>query len=138
MAQYTEQKSVNLSEEQWNEMKEAVESGEYSFDTEYLRAMIEAGKSNVAALDPRTSDTESQSDVTHKNPSEAARALSDEVLIDSLKGDKQGISEVLTEASNEFQSQLAHRLAELADDDTSPVKMKRTPEENYWLEGDEK
>lgn len=141
MPQYTKRKSIQLSEEQWREMKDAVESGEYASDTAYVRAMMEAGKSNIAALDPRTSDTESQSDVTHDSPSEAARALSDEVLINSLKqgeDNRQGISEILTEPSNEFQSQLANRLAELADEDTSPVRMKRTPEENYWLAGDKK
>lgn len=139
MPQYTESKTIKLSEEQWREMKEAVESGKYANDSAYIRAMMEAGKSNIAALDPRTSDTESQSDVTHDSPSEAARALSDEVLINALKREednRQGISEVLTEPSNEFQSQLANRLAELADEDTSPVRMERTPEENYWLEGE--
>lgn len=139
MAQYTESKSVKLSEEQSEEMKQAVESGEYASQAAYIRAMIEAGKSNIADLDPRTSDTESQSDVTHDSPSEAARALSDKVLIDSLErgeDSRQGISKVLTEPSNEFQSQLANRLDELANEDSSPVQSGRYPEHQYWLEGD--
>lgn len=139
MAQYTEPKSVKVSKEQSEEMKQAVESGEYASQAAYIRAMIEAGKSNIADLDPRTSDTESQSDVTHDSPSEAARALSDEVLIDSLErgeDNRQGISKVLTEPSNEFQSQLANRLDELANEDSSPVQSGRYPEHQYWLEGD--
>lgn len=141
MPQYTEQKAVILSEEQSEEMKEAIESGEYASQSAYIRAMIEAGKSNIADLDPRTSDTESQSDVTHDSPSAAARALSNEVLIDSLErgeDNRQGISEVLTEPSGNFESQLANRLDELANEDTSPVQSERYPQQQYWLEGDEK
>jgi Arc/MetJ-type ribon-helix-helix transcriptional regulator len=144
MVRYTEGKSVSLSEEQWREMKEAVKSGEYKSDAAYIRAMIEAGKSNIAALDPRTSDAESQSDVTLSSPSEAARMLSDEVLIDSLKrgeDSKQKISEVLKEPSNRFQSQLANRLNDLADEDTSPIQSAYDPDlgaSAYWLEGDKK
>lgn len=125
-------------------MKEAVASGEYVSNNEYIRAMIEAGKSNIAALDPRTSDTESRSDVTHDSPSEAARALSDEVLIDSLErgeDSRQAISDVLTDPSNKFQSRLANRLDNLADEDTSPVQSDYVPELNssaYWLESGEK
>ena len=121
-------------------MKEAVESGEYATDAAYLRAMINAGRSNIADMDPRTSDTRTQSDVTHDTSSEAAKALSDEKLIDSLKrgeDDRQKISEVLTEPSNKFQSQLANRLDELAKEDTSPVQSEYAPELDstaYWLE----
>ena len=140
MPQYTKQKSVKLSEEQWDEMKVAVESGEYASDAAYLRAMIEAGKSNIAALDPRTSETESHSEVTHDNPSEAAGALSDEVLINSLErgeDNRQRVSDVLEKPSNRFQSVLANRLDNLADEDSSPVQSGRDPELHYWLEGDE-
>jgi Arc/MetJ-type ribon-helix-helix transcriptional regulator len=139
MPQYTEKKSFNLTEEQWDKMKAAVESGEYASDAEYLRAMIEAGKSNIAALDPRTSETESHSDVTHDNPSEAARALADEVLIACLeRGEDNGqrVSDVLEKPSNRFQSALANRLDQLADEDSSPVQSGRTPELHYWLEGE--
>ena len=125
-------------------MKEAVESGEYANDAAYVRAMINAGRSNIADMDPRTSDTRTQSDVTHNYPSEAAKALSDEKLIDSLErgeDDRQKISEVLTKPSNKFQSQLANRLDELAKEDTSPVQSKYDPDLEaaaYWLKGDEK
>jgi Arc/MetJ-type ribon-helix-helix transcriptional regulator len=140
MPQYTEQKSVRLSEEQWDEMKAAVESGEYASDADYLRAMIEAGKSNIAALDPRTSDTESNPEVTHDNSSEAARALSDEVLINCLErgeDNRQRVTDILEKPSNRFQSALANRLDDLANEDSSPVQLGRDPELHYWLEGDE-
>lgn len=142
MPQYTEQKTVNLSEEQYRGMKEAVESGEYASGAAYIRAMIEAGKSNIATLDPRTSDiSQSQAQVTHDTPSEAVKALSDEVLIDSLEQrdeNRQRISDVLEDPSDEFESQLANRLDKLANEDTSPVQSGRFPELEYWLEGDEK
>lgn len=140
MPQYTRQKTVNLTEEQWDEMKAAAESGEYANDAAYLRAMIEAGKSNIAALDPRTSDTESHSEVAHDNLSEAARALSDEVLINSLErgeDNRQRVSDVLEKPSNRFQSALANRLDELANEDSSPVQSGRDPELHYWLDGGE-
>lgn len=138
MPQYNP-KTFSLTEEQWDEMKTAVESGEYANDSEYLRAMIESGKSNIAALDPRTSDTESHSEVTHDNPSEAARALSDEVLMNSLErgeDNRQRVSDVLENPSDKFQSALANRLDDLADEDSSPVQSGRDPELNYWLEGE--
>lgn len=143
MPRYSEQKAVRMSEEQWREMKEAVESGEYANDSAYIRAMMEAGKSNIAELDPRTSDTKSQSNVTHDSPTGAAKALSDEALIGSLErgeDSRQKTSEVLTKPSNRFQSQLVNRLNELAEEDTSPVQSDYVPELDstaYWLEGDD-
>lgn len=137
MPRYTERKAVRLSEEQWNEMKQAVEENKFSNDAEYVRAMVEAGKSNIAAMDPRTSDTDSVSEELPDDPGEAARLLPDTVLIEALeKGEnnKQGIESVLSDPVQEFESELAHRLDKLAEEETSPVGSGRDPQLKYWLE----
>lgn len=133
--------SARLTVEQRKEMEQAVENGDYASNAEYIRAMISAGKSNIAALDPRTSDAgESSSQTTHDKPEDAARSLSDSVLIESLEqgaDNKQKIRDVLEEPVNEFESKLANRLDELADDESSPVKSGRNPELQYWLDSDQ-
>jgi hypothetical protein len=43
----------------------------------------------------------------------------------------------LEKPSNRFQSALANRLDDLADEESSPVQSGRDPELYYWLEGDE-
>jgi len=130
--------SVNLTVDQQKEMEKSIENGDYASKAEYMRAMINVGKSNIAALDPRTSGAGvSSSQTTHDKPEDAARSLSDSVLIESLEQgekNKQGIRDVLEEPVNEFESRLANRLDELADDESSPVESGRNPELRYWLD----
>lgn len=133
--------TVRLTVEQRKEMEQAVENGDYASRSEYMRAMISAGKSNIAALDPRTSAAGgSSSQTTHDKPEDAARSLSDSVLIESLEqgpDNKQEIRDVLEKPVNEFESRLANRLDELADNESSPVESGRSPELRYWLDTDQ-
>lgn len=136
MPDYNKPVTVTLSERQWSQMKQAIDSGKYNTNSQYLRAMLEAGKSNIAALDPRTSDTGMVSQTTHDSPNEAAKALSDAVLIDAIDHGEKNRQDIqlLKNIVNDFESQLANRLDELAAEDTSPVESKRDPHIKYWLE----
>lgn len=133
--------SIRLTVKQQKEMEQAVENGDYASRSEYIRAMINAGESNIAALDPRTSDAGgSSSQTTHDKPEDAARSLSDSVLIEALEqgeNNKQAIRDVLEKPVNEFESRLANQLDELADDESSPVESGRNPELQYWLDTDQ-
>lgn len=138
MPNYTEQKSVYLTEEQWEKMKQAVAAGRYKNDSHYLRSMIETGESNIAQLDPRTSDSGSQTQATDDSPEEAAKSLSATILIEQLeegKANKAGIEDVVSKPTQQFEGALAARLEELADDPTSPVTSEREGyRKMFWLE----
>lgn len=135
MTKHTESFVANYPKEQIQRMEKAVEKGEYSSKADYVRSMIEAGESNIAALDPRTSDTDSLTHVSHDSAEEAAAALSDAVLIDQLKrgeSNKQGFEESIQKLRQKFENTLAARLGELSNDSSSPVQDDNRG--NYYLE----
>ena len=97
--------------------------------------MIEAGQSNVAALDPRTSDTDTDTHATHETAEAAAKALSDSALIDQLdqgEANKQGFEESIQELRQAFENTLVDRLGELSNDPSSPVQNDNRG--SYYLE----
>jgi len=125
MGEYTETVPTNFTEEQMQRIEKAVEKGGYSSRADYIRSMLEAGESNIAALDPRTSDTDSPTHVNHDSAKETAAALSDAVLIDQLErgeSNKQGFEESIQKLRQEFENTLAARLGELSNDPSSPVQ----------------
>jgi len=135
MGQYTENLSANVAEEQMQRIEEADEEGEYASKADYIRSMVEAGESNIAALDPRTSDTDSSTNANHDRADEAAAALSDTALIDQLEqgeSNKQGYEESIQKLRQEFEDKLVSRLMELARDPSSPVQADGTGD--YYLE----
>jgi len=135
MAKYTEQLGVKYSEEQTQRMEKAVEERGYASRADYVRSMMEAGESNIAALDPRTTDTDASTHVNHHSAEEAAAALSDAVIIDQLdqsESNKQGFDESIQLLRQEFENTLVDRLGELSDDPSSPVQDDNRG--NYYLE----
>ena len=137
MAKYTEQLGVKYSEEQTQRMEKAVEERGYASRADYVRSMMEAGESNIAALDPRTTDTDASTHVNHHSAEEAAAALSDAVIIDQLdqsESNKQGFDESIQLLRQEFENTLVDRLGELSDDPSSPVQDDNRG--NYYLEGE--
>jgi len=135
MAKYTKQLGTKLTEEQYQRIEKAVEEGEYASKAEYMRSMMEAGESNIAALDPRTSNTDASTHADHDSAEEAAAALSDAVIIDQLeKGEsnKQGFDNSIQLLRQEFENTIADRLGELSNDSSSPVQDDNRG--NYYLE----
>lgn len=135
MAKYTERFSVKCSEEQAQRIENAAEERGYTSKADYIRSMMEAGESNIAALDPRTTDTDASTHANHHSAEEAASALSDAVIIDQLdqsESNKQGFDESIQLLRQEFENTLVDRLGELSDDPSSPVQDDNRG--NYYLE----
>lgn len=137
MAKYTKQLGTKLTEEQYRRIEKAVEVGEYASKADYMRSMIEAGESNIAALDPRTSNTEVSTHANHDSVKEAVAALSDAVIIDQLErgeSSKQGFDNSIRLLRQEFENTLAKRLGKLSNDSSSPVQDDNRG--NYYLESE--
>lgn len=114
--------------------KDAEDDGAYTSQSAYVRKMVSAGESHVAALDPRTNNQNSNEGIGQaEDVEEATRSLTDAVLLHQLTEDPQNIKEILKQPTHEFQSVLANRLDELARDSASPVE--RDPlEEGYYID----
>jgi len=135
MSIYTEQLHINVTEEQYRRAEKAVDKDGFSSKAEYVRSMIEAGESDVAALDPRTSDTDTDTHANHETAEAAAKALSDTALIDQLRhgeSNKQGFEESIQSLRQAFENTLVDRLGELSNDPNSPVQDDNRG--NYYLE----
>jgi len=116
-------------------MEKAVNEDGYGSKSDYMRSMIEAGESNVAALDPRTNDTDTDTHANHDTAEAAAKALSNSALIDQLdqgESNKQGFEESIQSLRQAFENTLVDRLGELSDDPSSPVQDDNRG--NYYLE----
>lgn len=138
MSRYTETASITVSKEQERRMEKAVKEGEYSSKSDYVRSMMEAGESNIAELDPRTSETDSATHVSHDSAAQAAKALSDITIIDQLgtaESNKKGFDESINELRQEFEDAIVGRLQELAQEPSSPVQ--NDGKGNYWIESDQ-
>lgn len=133
-ANYTERLNVSVTED----MKKRAEDSEWMSDSEYVRQMIRAGESNVAALDPRiTNQDDGETGITNTDDAEElAHALSDIALLNELADEPQPIKEVLEDPTRKFQTVLANRLDELASNDASPVQQD-TLEGTYYLDTEE-
>jgi len=137
MGKYTENLTTAFSEEQNRRIEKRVNKGGYSSKAEYVRSMIEAGESDITALDPRTSNTDTDTHANHETAEAAAKALSDSALIDQLdqgEANRQGFEESIQELRQAFENTLVDRLGELANDPSSPVQNDNRG--NYYLEED--
>jgi Arc/MetJ-type ribon-helix-helix transcriptional regulator len=135
MRKYTERLGTMYTKEQYRRIEKAENEGGYSSKSEYVRSMVAAGESNVAALDPRTSDTDTDTHANHETAEAAAKALSDAALIDQLdqgEPNKQGFEESIQLLRQEFENTLVDRLGELSNDPSSPVQDDNRG--NYYLE----
>lgn len=131
---YSERMSTRVTKEKKREVKQLVDETEYHSESEYLRSMIEAGESNIAALDPRTSDTESPGEVAHDSAEGAAKSLSDAAILSHLPDDEngtQGFDEIVGVLRKEFENVIAQRLQELSQESSSPVESDGRG--NYWV-----
>ena len=136
MGRYTVSKGFSVSEEQAERIEQRAKEGPYESQSDYVRSMLEAGESHIAALDPRTTDGESAAEVTHESVEVAAHSLSDGVLVDKLsdgESDKEDFDEVVETLRLEFETVIGNRLLELAQEDNSPVET--DGQGNYWREG---
>lgn len=78
-----EQCTISFSEERLEEIEETVEEGNWENRVEYIRHIIRAGESNIAALDPRTSSDHSETTASDgESPSDA---ITDEELLTQLR-----------------------------------------------------
>lgn len=138
MTEFTEQLNVIMTEEQHDRIKKRVKESDYNSKAEYIRSMIKAGESNIAALDPRTNDTDSSSQASHDTAEAAARSLSDTAIIDQLpngEDNKISSSDVLEEPRKNFTEVFGSRLKQLAEKESSPVESDF--QGNYWREVDQ-
>jgi Arc/MetJ-type ribon-helix-helix transcriptional regulator len=127
--------SITVSEEQKERIEQRVEEGGYTSQSDYIRSMLEAGESRVAALDPRTSETPTDVQTSHGTAEGAARSLSDAALIDQLpdgEGNKEGFDEIVEVLRKQFENVIATRLKELEQEESSPIKA--AVRGNYWVE----
>jgi len=104
--------------------EKAKEDGEVSSEAEYFAMMIEAGESNVAALDPRTnskSEGEDTQDIKEK-------------LLAGLTKEYQPIEEAIDPVIEQYRSSVAHQLSQMADHEASPVE--HDPLKGYRVNND--
>lgn len=124
--------SISLTPEMLERAEEA-RKGDYSSRSEYIRSMVTAGESRVAALDPRTQEGRRGEMSNTDSVEEAAQALTDAVLLAELSEDPQTVADVLEAPTNKFQTVLATKLSEMAADESSPVEQDPLTSE-YTLE----
>lgn len=94
-------------------MERAQNAEEYSGAAEYIRTMVSAGESNIAALDPRT---------LNDSTSESGNGVQDDLdklIFDALDDNYAELDEIL---DNGLQQQISDRLLELAQQDDLPVE----------------
>jgi len=131
MSELTEIANTSVTPEMLEKIEEAGKNGPYASKAEYVRSMIAAGQSDIAALDPRTADnTRTQKNIDSVEA--AAKALDDKVLLSQLSDDKQGFDDIIQLLRQEFENVLANRLNELASDDNSAVETDGRG--NYYLD----
>lgn len=133
MTNYSETITIPVTPEMKNRAKES----EWRTQSEYGRQMIRAGESNIAALDPRTTNQGAEEGVSNTDDvEELAQALDNIALLNELSDDPQPIKQVLGDITRQFQSVLANRLDELASNEASPVQ--RDPlEDQYYIDTEE-
>ena len=111
-----------VSDERLEEIDRAAKEGTWENRAAYLRHMIAAGESNVAALDPRT-DNES-----NKSQSEYDNYVTDEDIISELirltqdsEKDYVTVDELAEEFVTELKSDMTDRVYRMANDNSSEV-----------------
>lgn len=75
--------TISFDEERLEEIEKTVEEGNWENRVEYIRHVIRAGESNIAALDPRTSST--RSGTASDDKESLGDAITDEDLLTQLR-----------------------------------------------------
>jgi Arc/MetJ-type ribon-helix-helix transcriptional regulator len=130
MQSKTEQITINLTPEQKKRVKNKAKEGPYSGMSAYVRSMMQAGESNIADLDPRTSDHSTGSNID--TLAEAVNEAGTKILLNQLTEEPQEIDKVLEEPTTEFQTELAQLLKTLSEDSDSPIQ--HDPLKGYYHE----
>lgn len=119
--------TITVSEERKKEIEKQVESGEWRNRSAYLRHMVQAGESRVAALDPRTDNTSDQSN------DQSGKFVSDEELISELtrltknaEDEFVSVEKIADEFVKEIKSDITDRVFRMANDDKSQVQTDKT------------
>jgi Arc/MetJ-type ribon-helix-helix transcriptional regulator len=119
--------TITVSEERKKEIDKQVESGEWRSRSAYLRHMVQAGESRVAALDPRTDNTSDQSN------DQSGKFVSDEELISELtrltknaEDEFVSVEKIADEFVKEIKSDITDRVFRMANDDKSQVQTDKT------------
>lgn len=111
--------NISFSDNRIEEIEKAVEEGNWENRAEYLRHMIRAGESNVAALDPRTSSTHTETTPDGSDP--PGDVITDEELLTQLRqkcdevddGEFVPADEVIQPFLDDLDSTLSNRLLDL-------------------------
>ena len=120
--------TISFSEERMEEIDKTVEEGTWENRVEYIRHIIRAGESNVAALDPRTSST--RTDTTPDDDDSPGDAITDEELLTQLRqkcdevgeGEFVPADEVIQPFLNDLDDTLSKRLLDLGVGDGTGVE----------------
>lgn len=117
---------VYVTEERRDEIDEAVEEGNWSSRSGYLRHVIRAGESNIAELDPRTDKMNSEE---QRRGSTDGEFVSDEELIQELRtltqdndGEFVDLDAVINTFLKELESELTDRVFQMSQDPSSAVE----------------
>ncbi len=120
--------TISFSEERMEEIDKTVEEGNWENRVEYIRHIIRAGESNVAALDPRTSST--RTETTPDDSDSPGDAITDEELLTQLRqkcdevGDGEFVpaDEVIQPFLDDLDDTLSKRLLDLGVGDGTGVE----------------
>lgn len=123
---YETKLQVYVNEERQEEIDQAVEEGNWSSRSDYLRHVIRAGESNIGELDPRTDEMRS---VDRKRGSEDDEFVSDEELVQELRRLTEDNDEEFVDIDvaidtflKELESELTDRLFQMSQDSGSAVE----------------
>lgn len=125
----TKKITATVPDEMADRVEEKAKGGPYGSQADYIRAMIRAGESRVADLDPRTHTKSTQDEI--ESLGDVVEELGSELLLDELTGTPQDIKKVIERPTDEFQSELAYKLDKMANDDKSPVNY--DPINGYYI-----
>jgi len=123
---YETKLQVYVDEERQDEIDKAVEEGNWSSRSDYLRHVIRAGESNIAELDPRTDEMRS---VDRQRGSGDEQLVTDDELVQELRsltednnGEFVSIDKAIDTFLKELESELTDRLFQMSQDPSSAVE----------------
>lgn len=128
----TQKITATVPDEMKDRVEEKAKQGPYGSEADYIRSMIRAGESRVADLDPRTHTEGTQKEM--ESLGDVVEELGPKLLLDTLTNTPQDIEEIIKRPTDEFQSELAHKLDSMAKNDKSTVH--HDPMNGYYISND--
>lgn len=125
----TEKITATVPDEMADRVEKEAKEGPYGSQADYIRAMIRSGESRVADLDPRTHTKSAQDEI--ESLGDVVGELGSELLLNELTDTPQDIKKIIERPTDEFQSELAHKLDKMANDDKSAVNY--DPINGYYI-----